>query len=267
MTAETLTTTGLAAKSITVEFSKRGRQFTAASKVDVTVSSGEIVGLVGESGSGKSTISRVICGLQKEYSGTVELDGVEFGPRRTSAQWRAIQMVFQDPYASLDPRYTVRAMLTEVIHHHQLVPRRDIPARCAELMEMVRLPEDFLNRTPGAMSGGQRQRVAIARALAVEPSVIIADEAVSALDVSVQSEIIRLFARLRKELGLSILFISHDLAVVKNLCDRVYVIHNGLIVESNTTAELFAEPEDSYTRTLIEAVPRFSSAFLDRQAT
>ncbi|WP_181274338.1 ABC transporter ATP-binding protein [Brevibacterium oceani] len=255
--------TGLRAENITVTFGRGDRAFTAVDDATVVVAPGEIVGLVGESGSGKSTVSRVICGLQREYSGRVSFAGGELSPKRTAAQWRVVQMVFQDPFASLDPRYTVRATLAEVIRHHRLATGRALRARCEELMEMVRLPVEFLDRTPTAMSGGQRQRVAIARALAVEPKVIVADEAVSALDVSVQAEIVALFARLREELGLSILFISHDLAVVRSLCERVYVIHNGVIVEENTTAEIFSAPQDEYTRTLLAAIPRFDSAFLD----
>lgn len=257
---------GLRAEHITVTFGRGERAFTAVDDASLTVAPREIVGLVGESGSGKSTVSRVICGLQREYSGRVSFAGRELAPKRTAAQWRMVQMVFQDPFASLDPRYTVRATLTEVIRHHRLAKGAALRERCAELMDMVRLPVDFLDRTPTAMSGGQRQRVAIARALAVEPEVIVADEAVSALDVSVQAEIVALFARLREELGLSILFISHDLAVVKNLCERVYVIHDGVLVEENMTAEIFTAPRDEYTKTLLAAIPRFESAFLDGAA-
>lgn len=254
---------GLRAEHITVTFGRGERAFTAVDDASLFVDPGEIVGLVGESGSGKSTVSRVICGLQREYSGRVSFADSELNPKRTAAQWRVVQMVFQDPFASLDPRYTVRATLAEVIRHHRLATGAALRARCEELMEMVRLPVEFLDRTPTAMSGGQRQRVAIARALAVEPKVIVADEAVSALDVSVQAEIVALFARLREELGLSILFISHDLAVVRNLCERVYVIHDGVLVEENTTDRIFSAPQDEYTRTLLAAIPRFDSAFLD----
>ena len=258
-------TTGLRAENISVNFRKGDRDFTAVDDVSLEVAPGEILGLVGESGSGKSTVSRVICGLQREYSGRISFDGKELAPKRTASQWRVVQMVFQDPFASLDPRFTVRNTLSEVIRHHRLASGEALKKRCEELMDMVRLPADFLDRTPVAMSGGQHQRVAIARALAVEPQVIVADEAVSALDVSVQAEIIALFARLRDELGLSILFISHDLAVVKSLCERVCVIHNGVLVESNATAEIFENPREDYTKSLLRAIPRFTSAFLDRK--
>ena len=255
---------GLRAENITVTFGRGDKTFTAVDDVSIEVAPGEIVGLVGESGSGKSTVSRAICGLQREYSGRISFDGQELEPKRSAEQWRVVQMVFQDPFASLDPRYTVRNTLTEVIRHHKLASGAALKSRCAELMDMVRLPVEFLDRTPTAMSGGQRQRVAIARALAVQPQVIVADEAVSALDVSVQAEIIALFARLREQLGLSILFISHDLAVVKSLCERVCVIHNGILVEANSTAEIFDNPREDYTKSLLRAIPRFDSAFLDR---
>ena len=255
---------GLKAENITVTFRKGGRTFTAVDDVSIEVAPGEIVGLVGESGSGKSTVSRAICGLQRDYLGRISFDGQELEPKRSAAEWRIVQMVFQDPFASLDPRYTVRSTLSEVIKHHKLASGAALKRRCIELMDMVRLPVEFLDRTPPAMSGGQRQRVAIARALAVEPQVIVADEAVSALDVSVQAEIIALFARLREQLGLSILFISHDLAVVRSLCERVCVIHDGVLVENNSTAEIFDHPRDDYTKSLLRAIPRFDSAFLDR---
>lgn len=256
---------GLRAEDIGVVFGRGDRAFTAVDEASIDVAPGEIVGLVGESGSGKSTVSRVICGLQRDYTGTVSFAAQKLTPKRTAAQWRLVQMVFQDPFASLDPRYTVEQTLSEVIRHHRLVSGKEaLRARCREIMDMVRLPHDFLGRTPVTMSGGQRQRVAIARALALEPQLLVADEAVSALDVSVQAEIIALFAHLRDELGLGILFISHDLAVVKDLCARVYVIHNGIIVEHSATAELFRSPQAEYTRTLLAAVPRFTSRFLDR---
>lgn len=252
----------LRADDISVTFGSRNDPFVAVDRVSLTLNPGEIVGLVGESGSGKSTVSRVICGLQRDYTGRVVFGDAELQPKRTSAQWRVVQMVFQDPFASLDSRFTVRETLTEVIRHHKLASGRALRERCSELMDMVRLPEDFLDRTPSTMSGGQRQRVAIARALAVEPQVIVADEAVSALDVSVQAEIIDLFARLRQELGLSILFISHDLAVVRNLCDSVNVIYHGSLVESGPTDLIFATPRHDYTKALLASIPTFSSAYL-----
>jgi peptide/nickel transport system ATP-binding protein len=238
----------------------------AVTDASISVDRAEIVGLVGESGSGKSTIARVVCGLQHRYEGEVRLAGSVLTPRRSRADWRRVQMVFQDPFASLDPRMTIGATLQELIAFHRLAPRRASRERAAEVLELVQLSPDFLSRLPAAMSGGQRQRVAIARALLLEPEVLVADEALSALDVSVQAGIIDLLARLRHDLDLGVLFIAHDLAVVANLCDRVAVIHHGRIVEQGNTDELFAAPQDPYTQGLLNAVPTFASAYLDRRA-
>lgn len=228
----------------------------ALDEVSLQIGRGTVVGLVGESGSGKSTLARVICGLQPFDSGRVEFDSRPLAVRRDKRERRAIQMVFQDPYASLDPRMSIRDSIAEALNTHSLVPRRQVRAKCAELLEMVQLPPLLLDARPGGMSGGQRQRVAIARALAVEPALLIADEAVAALDVSVQAGIINLLADLRAQLGLTILFIAHDLAVVRTLCDRISVIYKGRIVEENVCAEVFSNPQDPYTRDLLEAVPR-----------
>jgi ABC-type glutathione transport system ATPase component len=165
-------------------------------------------------------------------------------------------MVFQDPYASLDPRMTVRQTLTELLKLNGLRGKVALEARCRELLGQVALPDWALDRVPGQFSGGQRQRIAIARALAVNPQVLVADEPTSALDVSVQASVLELMARLRDEFGLSILLISHNLAVVHEICDDVSVIHEGEIVESGLTRDVFAHPEHAYTRRLIESVPR-----------
>jgi peptide/nickel transport system ATP-binding protein len=175
---------------------------------------------------------------------------------RSREDRRSIQMVFQDPYTSLDPRMSIRQTLAEMLAVHRLVPRGRIRARCQELMDLVQLPSALLDARPAGMSGGQRQRVAIARALSVNPRLLIADEAVAALDVSVQAGVINLLDDLRFELGLTILFIAHDLAVVRSLCDRVAVIYRGRIVEDRPGPELFSDPRDDYTKRLMAAVPR-----------
>lgn len=251
--------------AFTVGIGRHKSRMVAVNKVSLTVERGQIRALVGESGSGKSTVARSICGLQKEYSGEILFDGVKLAPRRSREQWRQIQMVFQDPYASLDPRMNVGETLRELLKFHKVVPQSQVAARCNELMELVQLPKSMLRSRPGSMSGGQRQRVAIARALSLNPRLLIADEAVAALDVSVQAGIVNLLGDLRNGLDLSILFIAHDLAVVRNLCDDVSVIYRGDIVEEAPRTELFSNPDNAYTQQLLSAVPRLQSAFLDSQ--
>jgi oligopeptide/dipeptide ABC transporter ATP-binding protein len=197
-----------------------------------------------------------MAGLLAPDSGTVRLDGAPLGARRTAAQRRAIQMIFQDPYSSLNPRLTVRRMLRELLAVHKLVPRAAMEARCRELMSLVGLPAAALDGLPAQFSGGQRQRIAIARALAVEPLVLIADEPVSSLDVSVQATILRLFAELRDRLGLAMIIISHNLAVVRQLSDQTAVMYLGRIVEEGGTDELFGSVRHPYARALLAAAPR-----------
>lgn len=232
---------------------------TAVSAVSLTVPSGGSLGIVGESGSGKTTLAKAIVGQQALTSGTISLDGVELASRRTTEQRRAIQMVYQDPYSSLNPRMTVRQTLSELLLAHKIVPRASVAERCAELLEMVRLDADALDAFPHQFSGGQRQRIAIARALSVEPLVLVADEPTSALDVSVQATVIELLARLKRELGLTLVFISHDLAVVNAVCDTVAVMNRGELVEVAPTSTFFTSPQDPYSRALLEAVPRLDS--------
>lgn len=258
----------LQVKGLTVEFTGRthGRKtvFKAVDNADLNVGLGEIVGLVGESGSGKSTISRTVVGLNADYSGSIVFDGRELGHKRTREQWREIQMVFQDPFASLDPRLTVRKMLAEVIRYHKVVLSTQIDAYCGNLMDLVELPRELLDALPGEMSGGQRQRVAIARALAVRPWLLIADEATAALDVSVQAGIINLLMDLNKRLDLSILFITHDLNIVRSICSRTYVIYHGKLVENGPTGRVFDHPANEYTKRLVGAIPKLSSRYVDR---
>ena len=261
----------LDARGISVSFASgrgsRRSRVQALDDVSLAVPAGAIVGLVGESGSGKSTFSRVACGLLRPDEGEIRFDGRLLGNRRTRSDIRDIQMVFQDPHASLDPRMTVATMLRELLAYHRIVPRSRIADQSAKLLEQVSLPKRFLSAHPSEMSGGQLQRVAIARALALRPRVLIADEAVAALDVSVQAGIINLLSDLRRDLGLSILFIAHDLAVVRSICDQVAVIHSGRIVERGASERVFNAPDDPYTQRLIESIPRLESAYVRSRST
>jgi oligopeptide/dipeptide ABC transporter ATP-binding protein len=205
-----------------------------------------------------------VAGLLAPTDGTIRLDGGVLGVKRTAEQRRVIQMVFQDPYSSLNPRMTVRQMLRELLKVHDLVPRRAMEDRCCELMRLVGLPVGALDGLPVQFSGGQRQRIAIGRALAVEPRVIIADEPVSSLDVSVQATILQLFEDLRARLGLTMIFISHNLAVVRHLSNRVAVMYLGRIVEQARRDALFADPRHPYTRALLAAAPRLHQGPLPR---
>jgi oligopeptide/dipeptide ABC transporter ATP-binding protein len=255
----------LQAEDLVVAFPVDGGQLLrAVDGVSLQVGAGQILGLVGESGCGKTTAARCMAGLLAPHSGTVRLDGAELGARRTVPQRRAIQMIFQDPYSSLNPRLTVRRMLRELLVVHKLVPRAEIEDRCRELMSLVGLPEAALDGLPSQFSGGQRQRIAIARALAVEPRVLIADEPVSALDVSVQATILRLFASLRDRLGLSVIIISHNLAVVRQLSDDVAVMYLGRVVEQAPVDDFFGSVRHPYARALLAAAPRLRQRGLAR---
>ncbi|MEW9870819.1 ABC transporter ATP-binding protein [Arthrobacter sp. HS15c] len=231
--------------------------FFAVNGVSLSVSRGETVGLVGESGCGKSTLSRTIVGITKPYSGMIQVNGKDVTAmhaedRKNTA--RAIQYVFQDPFSSLNPRRTAGQSLEEALRIAG-VPREQVRERSAELMERVGLGRQFLDRYPHAFSGGQRQRVGIARALAAEPELLILDEPVSALDVSVQAQILELLERLQDELGLGYLFISHDLSVVRNISHRVAVMFKGQLVEEGTAAEVFDSPQHPYTIKLLSSTP------------
>jgi oligopeptide/dipeptide ABC transporter ATP-binding protein len=228
----------------------------AVDGVSFDVAAGEIVGLVGESGCGKTTIGRCITGQLAADVGEVLLDGAVVGRRRSFQQRRAVQMVFQDPSSSLNPRMSVRQVLSELLRVHRLVPRDRVEQRCRELLGLVGLPDQALDGYPNQFSGGQKQRIAIARALAVEPRLLVADEPVSALDVSVQATILQLFAELRERLGLAILLISHNLAVVRHLSDRVAVMYLGRLAEAADRDELFDDPRAPYTKVLLAAAPR-----------
>ncbi|RZU65359.1 peptide/nickel transport system ATP-binding protein/oligopeptide transport system ATP-binding protein [Microterricola gilva] len=224
--------------------------------IDLVVERGSAVGIVGESGCGKSTLAKALVGLAPLSAGTVAFAGEPLGNRRTRAQTRHIQIVFQDPSASLNPSMTIGQTLRELLRVHDMVPAGSVQRRAEELLELVELPASLLNAYPRRLSGGQRQRVGIARALALEPEILVADESVAALDVSVQAAILNLLQKLRTELGLTLLFISHDLAVVRHISDRVVVMYLGTIVEDRPTEDLFRDPRHPYTAALLEAAPQ-----------
>jgi peptide/nickel transport system ATP-binding protein len=235
--------------------------FTAVSGVSLSVPEGTTVGLVGESGSGKSTIARGAMRLTPVTHGTVTLDGVDV----TNATGRVLahlrrtaQMVFQDPYASLNPRMEIGTIVQEAaaVALRKPLGSAVTRARARELLEQVGVPRDAVTRFPHQLSGGQLQRVAIARALAVEPRILVLDEVTASLDVSVQARILNLLRRLQRELGISMLYISHDLAVVRYLADHLYVMSRGGLVEHGETESVFADPQQDYTRRLLAAVPR-----------
>jgi peptide/nickel transport system ATP-binding protein len=243
---------------------KTRRAVKALSGVTVEVGHNESVGLVGESGSGKSTLGRCIVGLETASSGRIVLDGRDIsdlnrlkGDDREAVR-ELVQIVFQDPYSSLDPMQTVGSSLREILSIHKY-PHRQVHQRINELLELVRLPVNYAQRKPSALSGGERQRVAIARALAVNPRLLVCDEPVSALDVSVQAQVLSLFRSLREELNLSYLFITHDLAVVRQIVDRVYVLYRGEIVEHGPVDQILDMPTHDYTTKLIASVPKSAS--------
>ncbi len=234
-----------------------GRTVVAAVDVDLELRRGEVLGLVGESGSGKSTVARCIARLIEPTSGTIELDGhpiATLGVRALRPLRRKLQVVFQDPYRSLDPRRRVGESIIEGPMNYG-VPRSNAQQRARELMHLVELDARALERYPHEFSGGQRQRLCIARALALDPDVLIADEPVSALDVTVQAKVLALLADIRAKLDLSILFITHDLRVAAQLCDRIAVMQRGRIVETGSTREVFTEPRHPWTRALVAAIP------------
>jgi oligopeptide/dipeptide ABC transporter ATP-binding protein len=245
--------------------SRRSPAVRAVSQVTLAMARGEVLGLVGESGCGKSSLARALVGLEPA-TGHIVLDGQPLPPRRTREQARRVQIVFQDPYASLNPRMTVRHTVSEMLRVHRLRPPAQVTDRARELLELVGLPARVFDARPAALSGGQRQRVAIARALALEPDVLVADEPTTALDVSVQAVILELFARLRDDLGLAVLLITHNLAVVSAMCDRIAVMYLGRIIEQGPARALLADPRHPYTRRLLAAVPRMGSAPAGRPA-
>ncbi|NKY56067.1 dipeptide ABC transporter ATP-binding protein [Nocardia flavorosea] len=236
----------------------RSRESTAAENVSFRLDRGTTTALVGESGSGKSTVAQLVLGLLDPSSGSVIFDGTDLArlSRREQTRFRRrVQPIFQNPYASLDPMYSIHRCIAEPLWTHRLGTRAERDARVRELLDQVALPADIASRYPNELSGGQRQRVAIARALALEPDLLVCDEAVSALDVLVQANILDLLDRLQRDLGLTYLFITHDLAVVRQIADEVLVMHDGRIVEAAPTEQIFESPAEEYTRSLLAAIP------------
>ncbi|MFZ5494985.1 MAG: ABC transporter ATP-binding protein [Verrucomicrobiota bacterium] len=240
-------------------FRKRTGTVKAVDDVNLEIRPGEVLGLVGESGSGKSTLARTIMQLVPPTAGAVILGGrnlTQGAPDDIRAARRDLQMVFQDPFASLNPRLTVFATLAEPLRVHRIVPEDQVATRVARLMEQVGLAPRYAGKYPHEFSGGQRQRIAIARALALEPKAVIADEPVSALDVSIQAQILNLLSRLVREMHLTMIFIAHDLSVVKHISDRIAVMYQGRIVELGPALDVIERPQHPYTQALISAIPR-----------
>jgi oligopeptide/dipeptide ABC transporter ATP-binding protein len=256
------------ARGVTCHFAptgvfRRGRSVQAVTEVDIELSRGEAVGLVGESGSGKSTVGRLLLALLRPTAGQVLFEGTDLATLDKAAQRRLrrrMQLVFQDPYSSLDPRRRVGAQIADGLAIHDIVPAAQRPQRVTDLLDQVGLPAAHAGRFAHEFSGGQRQRIGIARALATQPDFLVADEPVSALDVSIQAQVLALLTDLRTRLGLAMLFISHDLPAVRHLCDRVVVMYLGRVMEQGPTAAVFAAPRHPYTAALLSAAPSLDPA-------
>lgn len=263
----------LAIENVTVEFAKsrtfldgltgqRPPVVRAVDNVSLSIMPGETLGLVGESGSGKTTVARAIMRLMKPKSGRILFRGDDVNDlagddlRRFR---REVQMVFQDPYSSLNPRFAVGAAIGEVLRFHDIVPADRVEAEVIRLLSLVGLSADMRGRLPRELSGGQRQRVGLARALAVRPKLLVLDEPVAALDVSIQAQVLNLLDNLRQELGLTMLFVAHELGVVQHMCSRVAVMYLGRIAETGTRDEIFGRPAHPYTQGLLAALPRLDA--------
>ncbi|MDF3298069.1 ABC transporter ATP-binding protein [Streptomyces tropicalis] len=242
-----------------VLFKKQVGSVRAVDGVDFVLAAGETLGIVGESGCGKSTVARMLCHLERPTAGAIRFKGqdiTQLSGKALKAVRRNIQMVFQDPYTSLNPRMTVGDIVQEPFEiHPEAAPKSDRRRRVQELLEVVGLNPEHVNRYPHQFSGGQRQRIGIARGLALRPEVIVADEPVSALDVSVQAQVVNLMERLQDEFGLSYVFIAHDLSIVRHISDRVAVMYLGRIVETGSDAGIYDHPTHPYTQALLSAVP------------
>lgn len=255
-----MSTPAIVVDSLTKTFRTAHQTVKALDNVSLTLEPGSCLAVVGESGSGKTTLARIIVGLENPDSGTVKLNGRAVAARarrpELARRARVIQMVFQDPQSSLNRRLRVRTAVDEVLHAHSSLNRAARNVRCAEIFEQVGLEPKHLDALPDELSGGQRQRVAIARALAADPSIIVLDESVAALDVTVQAQILKLLADLRSSRGISYLFITHDLSVVQMIADQVVVMRRGSIVERGSTVEVLSNPQHPYTQLLLECAPR-----------
>ena len=247
-------------KNITVTFGRGPDAFDAVHKADITGDKGEIVGIVGESGSGKTTLARVLTGLQEPASGEVYLEGKQIfgsGNRQhmlTRDRWK-LQMIFQDSYSSLNPRMRAWQTVAEAVQIWQGLSRNPARDEALRILQSVGIGKKQARQIPKTMSGGQRQRVSVARALAPNPRILIADEPTSSIDQSAQARLLNLLRKLRDELGLTIIFISHDLGIIHYLTSRVYVMQKGIIVESGRTGDIFKSPEHQYTKLLIDSIP------------
>ena len=267
----------LKAEGVEVSFQRKrkgqlwgaGQRLRAVDGVSFEIAAGETVGLVGESGCGKSTLGRAVLQLVRPDAGRIEFEGVDLcglSEAQLRPYRRKMQMVFQDPFSSLNPRLTVGQAVAEPMLVHGLARPAELPAQVAELFELVGLAANTVNRYPHEFSGGQRQRVGIARALAARPAFLVCDEPVSSLDVSIQAQIVNLFEDLRAQLGLAYLFVSHDLAVVRHLSDRIAVMYLGRIVEVAGKQDLYQRPLHPYTRLLLDAIPTTDRAFEQQRA-
>ena len=248
-------------------FSRTTGAIRAVDNVSLVIRPGEALGLVGESGCGKSTLARTILMLERATTGTIHFQDTNMlhaTPQKLRRLRRHMQVVFQDPFASLNPGMTVRELITEGLIVHGLLHRANRHKAATELLREVGLDPDMGNRFPHEFSGGQRQRICIARAIALRPELLICDEAVSALDVSVQAQIINLLMKLRQDLGLAYLFISHDLSIVSHFCDRIAVMYLGKIVETGKSTDIMQNPRHPYTKSLLTAIPRIGTAQQER---
>jgi oligopeptide transport system ATP-binding protein len=261
----------LEARHLVKHFAARGGAVRAVDDVSLTLRRGETLGVVGESGCGKSTLAKMLVGLERPTSGSITVRGQEMTRLRGTALRRArrnIQMVLQDPYTSLNPRMTVGDIIGEPFEiHPDVVPRPARQRAVQELLDVVGLNPDHVNRYPHQFSGGQRQRIGIARALALRPEIIICDEPVSALDVSIQAQVINLLAGLQREFGLSYLFIAHDLSVVRHISDRIAVMYLGKVVETGSDVAIYDQPTHPYTQALLSAVPSGDPRLRGRRST